>query len=211
MNKLMSIFNWIFKMAYLNGLWILFSLVGLVIFGFFPSTIAMLTICKKWLNGEEELPIFKTFMNVLKAEKLRGNLLGWILVSIGAVLYANFLVIQANVESVSIIFIFSFYLIAFLYIVTLTHVFPLYIHYKVPLLIIIKNAFIMSLSNIHFSGGMIISQSAIYYVMFSYPASALFFLGSVQAMIQMWLAVRSFHRIEMKVERLRMKQESNIA
>jgi uncharacterized membrane protein YesL len=34
--------------------------------------------------------------------------------------------------------------------------------------------------------------------MFSYPASTVFFLGSILSMIQMWLAIRSFNRIDQK-------------
>ncbi|WP_157800956.1 YesL family protein [Bacillus solitudinis] len=197
MSKLNSILSWVTKMAYLNGLWLLFSIIGFVVIGFFPATVAMMTICRKWLNGESEFKLFPTFLSIYKAELLSANLLGWMFSSIGIVLYFNYLVLQASPD-VNIVMVAAFYVIVFLYVLTSTHFLPIYVHYHVSLFTCLKNAFIMGLVNVHISIAIVISQSAFYYLMFTYPAGALFFLGSVLSIIQMWLAFRSFNRIEKK-------------
>jgi uncharacterized membrane protein YesL len=91
------------KLAYVNGLWMLFSLVGFIVVGFFPATVAMMTICRMWLNGESEIPIFKTFVKTYKSALISSNLLGWILAGVGVLLYINFLVLQANTGQINIV------------------------------------------------------------------------------------------------------------
>src|SRR5690625_6342583 len=51
--------NWIMRLAYVNILWIAFSLVGIIILGFFPATIGMFTVIRKWIQGDGDIPIFK--------------------------------------------------------------------------------------------------------------------------------------------------------
>ena len=55
-----NVLEWITRFAYLNLLWILFSLAGGVIFGFFPATIAMFAIAREWLKGNRNTN-FNTF------------------------------------------------------------------------------------------------------------------------------------------------------
>ncbi|WP_088103244.1 YesL family protein [Halalkalibacter urbisdiaboli] len=210
MSKLSSMLSWVTKLAYLNGLWLLFSLAGFVFIGFFPATVTMMAICRKWLNGEEDIPLFRTFSQGFKTELVKANLLGWFFTAIGIVLYLNFLVLQANMNSVNIVFISAFYLFVFLFILALTHVIPMYVHYHMSLLTCIKNAFIVGLVNMHISLAIIVSQSAIYYLLFSYPAGALFFLGSVLSMIQMWLALRSFKKIDNKMNNTNQFEQATI-
>jgi uncharacterized membrane protein YesL len=197
-SKINSLFSWITKLAYVNLLWIIFSILGFIIVGFFPATVAMMNICRKWLSGDCDLPIYQTFMKTYKSELLRSNLLGGALAGIGLLLYMNFLVLQAKPSGASIVFISAFYLFVFFYIITVTHVLPIFVHYQVSFLTCIRNAFIMGLLNMHISLAIVISQSAFFYLMFSYPASTVFFLGSILSMIQMWLAIRSFKRIDQK-------------
>jgi uncharacterized membrane protein YesL len=51
--------EWVTRLAYLNLLWIMFSLAGLVVFGVMPSTIAMYTVTRRWLTEDVDIPIFK--------------------------------------------------------------------------------------------------------------------------------------------------------
>lgn len=198
-NKINSLFSWITKLAYLNALWLLFSLIGFIVIGFFPATVAMLEICRKWLNGERDIPLFKTFRNSYKSAFLPSNMIGWIFTAVGILLYLNFLVLQANTGQINFFAVSAFYLFLFFYLVTASHVLPVYVHYRVPVISCIRNAFIIGLVNMHFSLAILISQSAFVYLMFSYPSSAVFFLGSILSVIQMWIVIRSFRRIDRKV------------
>lgn len=71
--KLYQACQWISRLAYLNLLWLIFISVGLVIFGVAPSTVAMFTIIRKWIQGEREMPIFSTFIEIFKREFWTSN------------------------------------------------------------------------------------------------------------------------------------------
>ena len=95
-----SLCNWFVRLAYINILWILFSLAGLVIFGFFPATIAMLATLRQYLQKNDP-PVFKTFWNYYKTEFFASNKLGAIIVVIGLILFINTNFLQSTSGTMS--------------------------------------------------------------------------------------------------------------
>ena len=71
-----SFFEWVTKLALLNLLWLLFSLVGGILLGIFPSTLAMFAVIRQWLQGDTQLSIRKSFWRYYKADFWKGNALG---------------------------------------------------------------------------------------------------------------------------------------
>jgi uncharacterized membrane protein YesL len=79
---------WISKLAYINLLWILFSLIGLVVLGITPSTVGIFAVVRKWLReGIDHTPILQTYWTTYKKEFWRANLLGFVFLIIGIILY----------------------------------------------------------------------------------------------------------------------------
>lgn len=74
-----SISEWVLRFAYVNVLWISFNLLGLIVFGFFPATIAMFTVVRKWVLKETDISVFNTFWFAYKKEFFKGNFLGFII------------------------------------------------------------------------------------------------------------------------------------
>src|SRR5699024_8438852 len=62
---------WTLRLAYVNFCWILFTLLGLVLFGFMPATAAMFSIVRKWIGQRRH----SSFYNISKTfqEKLYRN------------------------------------------------------------------------------------------------------------------------------------------
>src|SRR5699024_5867832 len=83
--------NWIMRLAYINVLWIAFSLVGIIIFASFTATIRMFTAIRKWIQGDGDIPIFMTFWATYKKEFLKSKLLSLFLSLIGYILYIDFI------------------------------------------------------------------------------------------------------------------------
>ncbi|GAF20232.1 hypothetical protein JCM19046_4941 [Bacillus sp. JCM 19046] len=52
--------DWAMRMAYLNIIWLLFTAIGLFLFGFMPATVALFTLVRKQLL-KQDVPVFKTF------------------------------------------------------------------------------------------------------------------------------------------------------
>ncbi|MFC4402738.1 YesL family protein [Gracilibacillus xinjiangensis] len=58
--------EWISRFAYVNLLWIGFSLLGLVVFGFFPATAAMFALVRQWIMGNIDKPVFSSIWVTIK-------------------------------------------------------------------------------------------------------------------------------------------------
>lgn len=69
-NVVYTICDWIARLAYINLLWILFTLSGFVVFGFFPATIAMLATLRQFIRGNHPL-CSKPFGPIIKTSSLR--------------------------------------------------------------------------------------------------------------------------------------------
>jgi len=91
-----AILEWITRFAYVNLLWILFIIAGGIIFGVYPSTIAMFGMVRDWLRGNPDLPVFKTFWNYFKREFVKSNILGLFLNLIIVLIVLDLFYIQSN-------------------------------------------------------------------------------------------------------------------
>lgn len=65
-----------FNLILLNILWVAFTLLGLVIFGLFPATIALFAVIRKWILENEDTPILQEFIKRYKAEFKMANVIG---------------------------------------------------------------------------------------------------------------------------------------
>ncbi len=107
--KLYEALGWITKFIYLNILWIIFSLLGIVVLGFFPATATMFGITRKWLLGEKDIPIFKTFFFLYKTNFIESNIIGSLLLIFGAILYIDLRFFQTT-DSILLSF-FNYFII----------------------------------------------------------------------------------------------------
>ncbi|KHF40555.1 hypothetical protein LQ50_08490 [Halalkalibacter okhensis] len=194
--------EWIVRLAYLNLLWIGFSLAGLIVFGFWPATAAMFAIIRRWRMGDSEFPIFKSFWVYFKSDFINVNLLGIILTIFGITLYVNIRFIQVSSFTLFEILNVSLWVLAFFYCLTLLYIIPVYVHYEFNLLQVIKNAFLMMILNPLTTFFMVSGCFVIYIAFVFLPSVIPFFGGSGVALGIMFFATSAFNRIEKKRTRL---------
>lgn len=187
---------WITRMVHLNILWILYTLLGLVIGGIFPATIAAFGVVRKWLMDEQDIKVWETFRVIYKQEFLSANGLGWILSVIGVGLFLNFKMIEAFQGQVNPIIPFVFYLIIFLYLLIVVWTFPLKAHYEASILRTIINALILGLTKVHISIIILIFLFAITYLSLEIPMLILLSLFSLAVLVWFWNALRIFRVID---------------
>ncbi|RFB15338.1 DUF624 domain-containing protein [Bacillus sp. HNG] len=184
---------WISKFAYINILWLGFSLVGLIVLGFFPATMAMFAVIRKWLMGETDIPVFHTFWSIYKVEFLKSNGLGLIIVIVGGLIILD-LVFVKNFSVIQI----PIYLFMFLAVLTLLYIFPVFVHYELKIVHIIKNAFLLMLINPLENLVMIVSLVTVFFVVKYIPGLGFFFGGSLAGAIIMAVCYRAFKKMEKK-------------
>lgn len=190
--------EWVMRFALLHLLWITCSLLGLLIFGLFPATIAMFVVMRKWVMGETEVPILSTFWEAYKKDFLRSNSLGLFVTFIGLFIYFEFTLV---VESSSPLLQLSYYPLlglSVLFGLFFLYLFPTYVHYELKLHQVMKNAlFIMilhPLSNIV----LLLSALLFYYLVQIIPGILLFFGWSPFAFVVMWTCHQAFLNIQRK-------------
>jgi uncharacterized membrane protein YesL len=199
LNKLLE---WISRLAFLNLLWISFSLLGLIIFGFFPATVAMFAVARKWMLGNDEMSIFKTFWTAYKREFLKSNVLGVIIVAIGLILYIDFQFVQHAANSFATFLYVPFFIITLIFISMLFYIIPIFVHYDMKLSQVIKNSFFVMIMNPLSTFYMLIGSFGILFVLSYAPPICLLYSGNLLALFIMKPATNAFEKINQKSQLL---------
>ncbi|PEL09339.1 YesL family protein [Bacillus sp. AFS017336] len=202
MGKLFTVCEWIMKLAYVNLLWFLFSIAGLIIFGFFPATVALFTIVRKWILKETDLPIWRTFLAVFLKEFKNANKLGSVFIFSGIFLAFDVFYIRTVEGLFQFILIVPLLIIAALYLMILLYIFPIYVHYDFKLKEYIKNAFFLSIFHFHITLLMLISLVAILFLLLYEPGLTPFFGAVSIAWIFMFCGMYSFNRLNVRKSKI---------
>ncbi|WP_066051089.1 YesL family protein [Robertmurraya korlensis] len=191
-----SISEWVMRLAYVNVLWIFFSMIGLLLFGFFPSTIAMFAVVRKWVRKEIDAPIFKIFWSTYRSEFLKSNLLGIVILFSGFLMYFNFTIIEATVIPAFKILYIPTIILTMLYILTLLYIFPVFVHFNIRLVEIIKNSIILMTVNPLITFSKLVLTGLLIFLYLTFPGVLPFFSGSVIAILLMFLSNHVFQKIQ---------------
>ncbi|MGG4467880.1 YesL family protein [Paenibacillus alvei] len=148
-SSIIVVCEWIWRGIFVNLCWIAFIVLGLGIFGFFPATVALFTIVRKWLRKDTDFPIWKTFKQVYLKEWKRSNQIGLVFYSIGLFLYLDIRLTETFMSGVLASFlsiIFSIMLLILLLVVS--YFFAVYVHYELSNKEYIKQSFLITLTSL---------------------------------------------------------------
>ncbi|MFS0778553.1 YesL family protein [Neobacillus sp. 3P2-tot-E-2] len=197
-----KLFEWISRLAFLNLLWISFSLLGLIIFGFFPATVAMFAVVRKWMLGNDEMSIFKTFWTSYKREFIKSNILGVIITALGLILYIDYhFIINSPSGFVSNLYV-PFFIITFIFISMLFYIIPIFVHYDMKISQVIKSSFFVMIMNPLSTFYMLIGSFGILFVLSYVPPICLLYSGNLLALFIMKPATNAFEKINQKSQLL---------
>ncbi|MDL4839035.1 YesL family protein [Aquibacillus rhizosphaerae] len=189
------VMQWVTRLALLNIFWILFSISGLLIVGIFPATSAALGVSRKWLTGEHDIKIWKTFKRIFREEFVSSNIIGWILTLLGGLFYLNYRVMLDAGSEIMVIIPFAFYLVIFLFLIIVLWVFPLNVHNYASIIQQFKNAFIIGIAKLHITITMMLLLFSIMFFSLDFPVLLFFFTFSLSALVWMWLSLRVFSKV----------------
>ncbi|MFB5662673.1 YesL family protein [Alteribacillus sp. HJP-4] len=199
--------EWVTRLAYVNGLWILFSAAGLFILGFFPATAAMFAVIRKWITKEPDVPVFRTFWKEIKKEFLRANGIGYVFVALGYFIYVDIGLIQRIDSPLSIVLLLLLGSASILLVNTLLFTFPMLAQYELPFIQYFKYSFLIGIASPFVTVITILGLLLWYVILHVAPALSVFFGGSTMAFLIMWFSLRSFDHIEQKHSLAQSQQE----
>ena len=188
------------RIAYINLLIIGCTLLGFILFGFFPAIIAGFWIFRKWADGYTDIAITKNFWRIYKQEFIKSNLIGAVIVIIGGLLYINLSIVEVIQHEWIRLTYYPLLLVSILFIGTLLYFFPMYVHFNMKMGALIKNAFLCIFANPFVTIVLFILIGLIYLLLTSIPGLIPFFGFSLFLLVMMKGAMVVFDRVEGKKE-----------
>ncbi|SEM48127.1 Uncharacterized membrane protein YesL [Terribacillus saccharophilus] len=201
--------EWIMRMAYVNVLWLVFLLPGLVVFGVFPATTALLHVMHQWLQGKTDIPIFQTFLQTYKKEFVNSNKLGYIYVLLGYILYLDFLFLTSAANA-ALYFTIPYLIVTSIAFSASLYAFPMLVHYDMKPFQIVKRSFFIMMLNPSQTFVMLVGTIGVGSILWYFQGLALFFSFSIVALIVMMPAAKAFERTEKKSTKLLAKEIKSV-
>ncbi|MBD1380664.1 YesL family protein [Metabacillus arenae] len=183
-----TIMEWISRFVYLQFLWAIFTVVGLIGFGFFPATFAMFAVTRKWVRGQTDIDLFPTFKQLYKKDFQKANAVGGIAVAVGFISYFYLRFFQSQSGAASLVFFFLMFAVCFLYLMTLFFIAPVFVHYDLKVIQSFKASFMMAISYPFHVISMAFILFCFTLLMQAIPGLLPFFSFSYLAFALMWIA-----------------------
>ncbi|SDC24284.1 Uncharacterized membrane protein YesL [Pelagirhabdus alkalitolerans] len=200
MQGVMSMLDWFVKLAYINILWILFSIIGLGVFGMGPATVAVFNVIRQQLKAPDNKKVFSVFYKTYRREFIKGNQLFYILLSVHLFVVVDFAVIRALPFNWIVDYVVVPALIILFLLWTLMTSFSLSIftHYDQKIRTVLKDAFwvsgIFPLSSIGILLGLFVFGIIVAFV----PAVIPFYMISAPALLIQSISQQTFKTLEAK-------------
>ncbi|MFJ7936741.1 YesL family protein [Sporosarcina sp. NPDC096371] len=161
--------EWIMRFAYINILWILFTILGFIVFGAAPASAAMFAVSRKWVMGNHDTPIFSVFWDTYRKEFVKANLVTFFMFLIGLLLYIDIQLFQQMKNIFAYVISFILMGVLLIYFAACFYLFPLLVHYETKVFQYIKYSFLYAVSYPMHSILMIVGTVIIYFVVTTIP------------------------------------------
>ncbi len=173
-------------------------------FCFFPASAALCTVARKWVMGDEDVPLFKTFFRGFKSNYKQSMLGGLFFSFILIVLLIN---VQFYSEKGSYISVVSylFIVMVLLLVVAVMNYLSMLTHFEMRTRTLIKNSILFTIGRPLTSLMLLVGNFVILYVSFvKFNFLVPFFMGSLMGAFSFW----SFYKVLQKIQE---KEESQIS
>ncbi|ULT56703.1 YesL family protein [Neobacillus drentensis] len=196
-SRIIGVCEWIWRAITANVCWIVFTALGLGVFGFFPATVALFTIVRRWLRKDTDLPVWKTFKQVYFKEWKRSNGIGLVFYGIGLFLFIDIRITEGFLTGVLGSFIsLILYLLVIVLLLAAGYFFAIYVHYEYSNKEYIKQSFFMTLTSLPFSLLIGIGLMVIGYLINRYPGLIPFISAVAPAYWMMRICLSRFTQLE---------------
>lgn len=231
MGGLYRICEWIMRLSVINVLWVICSLpffylllvvvatpdmtmdmfkqsllmLGVISpFTLVPATSAMFAVARKWVMGDEDVPLLKTYFRSYKENYLQSMLGGLSFLLIAVILFVNYRFYSTQSGSLhwlSLLFLTFSIVVGAAFI----NFISIMVHFHMKFFQLLKNSFIVTLGQPFMAIALLATNGVIVYFSVRYTFLVPFFMGSLCAVASFWYFYRSFQRIQMKVEAARQQ------
>ncbi|MCM2582722.1 YesL family protein [Bacillus stercoris] len=195
LGQMLRFCEWIMRFVYTNLLWLLFALLGLGVFGIMPATAALFAVMRKWIQGQDNVSVLKTFWREYKAEFFRSNLIGAVLAIIGMIIYIDLAFIYPSHFLLHVLR-FAIMIFGFLFVSMLFYVFPLLVHFDWKKRLYVKFSLLLSVAYLQYTLAMLALTVALFFLLAYLPGIVPFFSVSLISYCHMRMAYAVLLKVE---------------
>ncbi|MFJ7976710.1 YesL family protein [Peribacillus sp. NPDC096379] len=211
MNNVYVVCDWIIRLLYLNLLWIVFTIAGLVIAGIFPATVALFSVLKEWIHEGKNVRVFNVFLNIYRKEFLKANRLGIILFFISIVFYTDWLFTNQLSGTLGMITKGVLLGSGFVFGITLLYVVPVYLQVDGKVFTTIKLAFLIGIIYPHYTFIMMLSVASLMLISFLLPMAGFLFFASGLGCVLMFFSMHLIRKIGDRTKKIQKQGKSQLA
>lgn len=197
---IMKVLDWLVTLAYLNLLWLGFSLLGLIFLGVGPATVAVHSIVKMKLKQGDLSHVFSKFKSEFKKHFKNGNIYFGLFTAAILFIYVDIRVIQSLPQNnfIQMVVLPALIILSALVLIVATFTLGIYLEFNNPLMKSIKDGFWLALIS-PVSALVMVHTFLVGFLIFAYvPALMLFYSLSFYAFITQWAMSKTFKRIKKK-------------
>ncbi|MBB6729384.1 YesL family protein [Cohnella zeiphila] len=218
-----KISEWIMRLAVTNVLWVIcsipvwflallllhstttnefvqtFILIAILSpFTLFPATSAMFSVARKWVMGDTDAPLLKTFFRSYKQNYLQAMIGGLLYAVLFAVLIIDYRVYLKNMPGFGVLAILFLALMLLLFI-SMFQFFSMLSHFHMKTFQLIKNAVILTIGRpLRSLSTAIVSAFVLYISLFKFTFLIPFFMGSIIAVVAFFNFYQTIQKMQAK-------------
>jgi uncharacterized membrane protein YesL len=177
-------------------------------FTIIPATAAMFSVARKWVTGDEDVPLLKTFFRGYKQNYLQSMLGGFIFVIIGVILFVNTTFYGTTMKSFGFLVYVFIVLFVFLF-AAFFNFMSILVHFHMKLFQMIKNSILLTLGNPIQSISILVINGFLLYISSRFTFLIPFFVGSLIAVSTFWQFNRNLQKIQEKIEKMNAAKEQS--
>ncbi|RSL34848.1 DUF624 domain-containing protein [Salibacterium salarium] len=192
-----SICEWLARLATINLFWVMFTVLGLGIFGWAPALAAAFTVLRqaflsKGLIAEDTASLFTLFKDTFKKEFVPANVLGVIIIWGSALLYLS----GRSMMELDTSMIPRFILIAVvsLFVLIILLIFPVRSHMKANVRESIRYSLLLGVANLQYVFFLVITMAFIIALFIMFPGVMVFYGASLPAAVIMNICLKVFKK-----------------
>ncbi|MFS0722916.1 YesL family protein [Paenibacillus sp. 1P07SE] len=228
-----KISEWIMRLSVTNVLWIICSIpfvfllvTGLFLsstedelftalimaaivapFFFFPATAALFAVARKWVMGEVDVPLFKTYFRGYKENYLQSMLGGLLYTLLFVIMYVNYRFYMNELTSFQLLS-FVFIGLMVLLFISMFNYFSMMVHYHMKTFQLLKNAILITIGRPFRSLSTVIMSGAVVFISFQFTFLIPFFMGSIIATVSFYNFFLIYQKLQMQAEKAAAEEEA---
>lgn len=197
--NILTVFSeWVTNLFLLQIYWLGGTLIGGIVFGIVPSSIALFSTIRKLFRESKDLNVFDHFKIAYKSNFKNSFVIGFLYLVISLFIYSYYLFLTATTATLfayTHIFIYAF---SFLLIIFSFYLIPVYIHFEMDMRALIPNTFRILFINMKWNIPMLLTVLAIILVYIKFSVSILFFGMSLPAFAISFFCRKAFQAFQEK-------------